>query len=708
MKSTAYVCCAASVGLLASATKEVYHAPATAQPQYVAPSKYEAPVKDTPSYEEVSKTNFDQFWDNMALCDAEYDLDDCLLKAKTAADLIDDQHVADCTTQFVTGLCGKLSTTVTGKCDNGYVSLTTDNCETAAFADAFLVINRMVSGANSILGKPMTSFDTWTFANIKMALEATENNADCVTQSFFNYLNQCASSQYISENDMQCVEDVLTQGECAFAEESGDNWTLPALIEKYGVEGAQKAIDEMKKTYGYTEDEDIVPAMRKVMEGIASDKAHGSRFVSTDYNKHKQEASLTACPWNYLTMNHEHYKADGGEFGLPEDLVTFHFPVTKDPVLNIDEESDAPLDPITDYNTIYDTCEAYFHDTQEVFDREDETTHLGNRCYSISGYNLHNLESGEDKALSYKKVEGEFASDNYQCFKATWYEARSCSSHLTQWQMKVACCKSYATVVAEHEPSTGNYLQAQYHSAQAPYTQPPYTKPAHAPYTKAPYTKAPYAKAPYTQAPYLQQKPHYDYYTPAPTAPQVKIDKKSLMFEKYVNSNSAKGSIDPKDSIYPARPLPTVLSAALDQYLAGVNEICGSIVLNKLSNYKYYGLKKHCERVKEMSETASTYAPESLLMEQYAYNVTEAPAPEYVIAKSYYMEDKASEIVCTELNIDLDFSEIIPIVTEKCYPQSCILAQLASCMEIPEKEYSHYGYEYVTDPYAKQEPEYKH
>ncbi|ETW00615.1 hypothetical protein H310_07186 [Aphanomyces invadans] len=52
--------------------------------------------------------------------------------------------------------------------------------------------------------------------------------------------------------------------------------------------------------------------------------------------------------------------------------------------------------------------------------------------------------------------------------------------------------------------------------------------------------------------------------------------------------------------------------------------------------------------------------------------------------------------LCQTLKRSWDLDTVVPIVSTRCFPQSCVLAQLAKCMDVPEKVET--GYDYVTKP----------
>lgn len=53
--------------------------------------------------------------------------------------------------------------------------------------------------------------------------------------------------------------------------------------------------------------------------------------------------------------------------------------------------------------------------------------------------------------------------------------------------------------------------------------------------------------------------------------------------------------------------------------------------------------------------------------------------------------------VCETARVEWDLNTVVPIVNAKCFPQACVLAQLAQCMDIPAPA-TPTGYDYVAQP----------
>jgi hypothetical protein len=445
----------------------VQYAPASAPAQYApppAPAQYAPPAYAAPvdTYAEDSHKYHDQYWDNQQLCTAEFDLTTCLMSCESRKAFFEHERIKECTVKFVKGLCGSLAQTKTGGCDNGDIKLDAENCPKAAFADALLVFNKLTTDLNSAL-TVSTQVDKWSFITTKLALQAARNNADCVINSFLNYLNQCKTAQLVDAKDSKCVDDYLNHAHCQFAEEDIDGWNLPQLVERYGLDGAEILIKNVQEAYGYREDHDIAGAIHELLVSTAGEDTQGIQFASSQFEYHLKKSSLNVCPENFLSFN-ENFEATGLR-GLPELDVAFHFPaagtvpyqetevVTNDDgtvsTQNVGEPEQLDLDPFTD-KTIYDECANYFHSTQLMF--EAGMTGMGNRCISIDGYGIHFVESGATKELNYELLDGQFTAGTppQQCYKASWDEAKTCSTHLSEWHMTVSCCKSYETIHNEH------------------------------------------------------------------------------------------------------------------------------------------------------------------------------------------------------------------------------------------------------------------
>ncbi|KAF0717721.1 Aste57867_2133 [Aphanomyces stellatus] len=93
----------------------------------------------------------------------------------------------------------------------------------------------------------------------------------------------------------------------------------------------------------------------------------------------------------------------------------------------------------------------------------------GDRCFTYSGYSLDVLHASDPTHVIGTKslaVESMTTGASPFCKMVSWSTAGSdmCGAELTRWRMRVACCKSYATVVTEkggtfpaiHSPATSD------------------------------------------------------------------------------------------------------------------------------------------------------------------------------------------------------------------------------------------------------------
>jgi len=460
-----------------------------------------------------------------------------------------------------------------------------------------------------------------------------------------------------------------------------EGWNLPHMIERYGLAGADQVVSKLKKGYGYKSDDEVIPALQKVLKTITDEDAHGIHSVSTSYDRFNNRSSVNVCPQNWISMN-ENYAKDGSE-SIPIDAVAFHFPDSGESV-KFGGTTKVALDPLTD-KTIYSTCEKYFESTKEIYNSSLKTN-PGDICVSINSYNLHFIESDRTLPLYYKSIN--FTSGGKKCYEAAWDEANPCTSHLTEWRMSVSCCKSYATIVAENARPQHSDYGYELLDEQVP-TQ-------------------------YSQ----QYQSKYSYNPPQYQEKAVtKISRKNLVFEHTVKSNSTTGSLARVDGMKVNGTIPKRVSDHYDELAAELKDECDKIDFKKVSAYgALSSMKAYCEKDANTSSTAKANSTASVgkayLMSAGTYGKKAPVEVEYKIKKHpYYVgESVASKMSCNALSINLDFNSIVPLVGDQCFPQACVLSQLASCMEVPVKEKKSYGYDYVNAPkgnsYSQQKNQY--
>lgn len=628
-------------------------------------------------YEVNTEDHFDQYWKNLELCDFNYDLSTCLLKSENELDFLGEEITLKCTVQCVKDFCGGLTLTDKSEIDNGSVHVNEKNCQTTSFANSFLVYQKIITDLNSIIGLT-PSLERTTVAKTHLALQITRTNADCVINSFFHFLNQCSAESFISEKDMQCVEEYLTDTKCEFAEEAVDNWNIPALVQRYGIHGYNKVIEQMEESYQVTDETRWLKELKRIVSSGAAQKIH---FVDTEYDARTQEAAIQVCPQKFNPIN------TGGEFiGIDANDVAFHFP--SDKIVQVTKKFEGVMesdveDPDYVEEKCLDTCREWFTYSKKDYEMiqaggqgENGVKHLRSRCFAVKGYDIFFIESGRIEPLNFKKQENNFVQGNL-CYKASWKEPQSCSSHLTEWRMHLACCTSYADYHAEQVPAPESMTADIQHG-----------------YTLLAAEKI-YAE---------------------PVVDIRKVNPADLLFEKTVVSKSGAGSLASLNTRQFSDP--EFVINALDGGVASLAKKCET--LEDLYSKEYFGheFKQFCAKVRFHAEAVAgandnlsdgisgqtdvngavsrklqspvSYDPPPVSYDTPLYD-NESPAEiEFKLGDSYYVGDDAAAVKIGEtLHIDLDFSAVVPLVSGKCFPQACVLSQLASCMDEPDAVYTY-------------------
>jgi hypothetical protein len=684
------------------------------------------PAENTDSHLH-SKDHFEQYWKNLELCDAEFDLSTCLLDSHDEHDFFREERIAECTLDFVNDFCGALVSNKS-RIDNGHVLVDDVNCQTTVFANSFLIYQQLITNLNSIIGVT-PSLERWTVANIALAIQVTRNNADCVINSFFNFLNQCASSNYISDKDMQCLEDYLFDEKCEFATDDVDNWNIPNIVRRYGMYGYEEMIENLKQSYGTTELSQVIPELQRILQDSHSEKAQGLHYMETEYDNNLQLASVNTCPNKYKSMNFE-FESTGFE-GIAVDEVAFHFPIEQEITFKKTGSEDimAELDPLYNEEKSLDNCASWFEFTKDHYNQVvngvgEDTVHLSSRCFAIKGYEIMFLESGRSVPLIYDKI-----SNNDQCFNVKWKEAQSCSSHLSEWRMTVSCCTSYADYYEANTPSPAtDYYNPSPNTA--PFSYRPNTLlsegnnvPAYPPGSMLNHNNH------YQSHPHPPQYPidNGNYYH-SPIAVR-KVDPRDLIFDKTVASLNSAGKLIPLD--LKVHYEPTNVIDEMDRALDGLFANCAFTFPNSGKFEQLYN--DHCAKVEyhaEQKENDEDLKNNAVFLLSASDDDTLrgfTPATtdlddtvkekdfEFVLDNyDYYIgDDESTTDVCNKLNIDLNFNAIIPLVSGRCYPQTCILSQISSCMEQPDAQYTyeppsipdykgHIGNTYYAAPHVNQ------
>lgn len=293
-------------------------------------------------------------------------------------------------------------------------------------------------------------------------------------------------------------------------------------------------------------------------------------------------------------------------------------------------------------------------------------------------------------------VPPEFAT----CYTASWRNQKTCVSHLTEWQMNVRCCKSYAQAKEDNTPKvyvTKAPLYAvpppqQYYSTQAP------------PYYQQSAPQSYYQPQSLLEDNYETQAPAYvppTYVQPTYTAPQA--------YEPtYVQPTYTA----------PQAYEPTYASPTYDTYTPEVYEYTHTVVSNidqgtivefseggvLIGNgdlvVKYNEWADDLLEAKERAENVTENATEYLTVLKKLYYQKHVEVHDYSRTfelpkvrthKGYYVgNDHHSKNTCERLSIDIDFGQVIPLVVGHCYPQSCLLSQYVSCIENPADDYKRF------------------
>lgn len=617
----------------------------------------EATAAPTPTHDapEDTQNHFDQYWKNLELCDFNYGLSTCLLGSHDdKQDFLHEDLTLKCTVDAVNDFCGEQLTTP--EIDLGSVHVDEKNCHTSAYASSLLVYQKLITHWNAIVGLT-PSVKRMTVTKTHLALQITRSNADCAMDAFFHFLHQASKSNFISEKDMQCLDEHLTDSQCDFAEDVVEDWNLPSLVRRYGLFGYTKMVEQMEESYQVMTDDAAettttaiaAPSWLQELQRMITDDVQGLHVVDTEYDAHTQEASINVCPQNFHSMNSA-FAATGIE-GTEASLVAFHFPSAENVTF---EGQEVAVDPIYDRAQALDTCHDWFDFSREHFELVETgdlaADHLKSRCFAIKGYDIFFIESNRTEPLSYEHLPELFAGVDDKCYKASWKELQSCSSHLTEWRMHLSCCTSYAEYYAKQLP-TPHVVHHGYDLLKA--------------------------STPYYQS---YPEPEYNHHEYAPASPYHPVDPADLLFEKTVVSKSGAGSLASIDARTFAERKPESVIRAIDAGVATLVKDCAKLEALFSAGYFGHHFEQFCAKVDFHAEQIDIDDTQTLL------SANDYAPEEY----SYYVEDDIAAVEIGEtLNIDLDFAAIVPLVSGKCFPRACVLSQLASCMEQPDAVYTY-------------------
>lgn len=254
--------------------------------------------------------------------------------------------------------------------------------------------------------------------------------------------------------------------------------------------------------------------------------------------------------------------------------------------------------------------------------------------------------------------------------------------------MHVRCCKSYAQAKEDNTPKVSVTKAPLYALPPQPYYQ--------------------------SQNPTYYQQPQQNYYQ----QPQSLLEEN---YETQASTYAQQPTYTQEQQPYAQQPVyqPTYASPTYDTYTPEVYEYVhtvasnmdqGTIVEHTKNNSvgienedlvsKFDEWAQALIENKEKAENVTENAEEYLTVLRKLYYQKQADVKNYshtfelptvVSHKGYYVgNDDYSKNTCEQLNIDIDFGTVIPLVVGHCYPQSCLLSQYVSCVENPVDDYKRF------------------
>ncbi|KDO18465.1 hypothetical protein SPRG_15343 [Saprolegnia parasitica CBS 223.65] len=382
---------------------------------------------------------------------------------------------------------------------------------------------------------------------------------------------------------------------------------------------------------------------------------------------------------------------------------------------------DASLNPLTcgaDHDAKWGST-GYLDTTHWCNLGRRELGNQGDKCFTYSGYSIFFLESGETQDLTLEAI----TDAPETCRTASWQEPKSCSSHLTQWQMHVGCCKSYATVLQELQDTWAAKYESRY---ETDYHYRGYKPTKNAPTDKHYRTLL--------EEDNLMEEGGYSKAPAKPTVVSPKYDCKNAAYETTILSRAVEVTQDNYFGQLTVRTgeVETTTTNDIENVNKALNEELEEWFHRCTKLHDDYGheVSKWCLSVHEFwypkctatpTDTSVTcpsaiqawYAahPDAMALPQPATTYASAHDATTPVYENYdtvysnhrqhtcYMAASPAYVdVCDSLHVSWDIATVVPIVSTKCFPQSCVLAQLSQCMDIPEPTYMAIGYDYVAEP----------
>ncbi|KAF0693135.1 Aste57867_15855 [Aphanomyces stellatus] len=346
---------------------------------------------------------------------------------------------------------------------------------------------------------------------------------------------------------------------------------------------------------------------------------------------------------------------------------------------------------------------------------------LGNdqdKCYSYNSHSIKFLETGETQVIKVDDIvwsDGETKWINPFCKKASWVEPNSCNSHLTQWTQSVSCCKSYETVLREVQDAWDRQNNRYGNNWYGNNNNGGYNNGYNGPRGLEEELSPPIIKS--------EPEPVYGRNT-RPTKVPDNYDTKACPYEKILTSTADDWETGEfHGALYSADHSPVWstddignIDHAIATYLGSwfdkcakayddgdrVTEWCTTVgewlIEHKpslLGNSNFAQILKWIDDHGLLTSIVAADYENAEIVARDDTDVDYYKQPSGLCDASYIAGSSSYKRLCNSLKRSWDLDTVVPIVSTKCFPQSCVLAQLAKCVDIPEKET---GYDYVAQP----------
>jgi hypothetical protein len=382
-------------------------------------------------YDSDIKAKFEQFWTSSEICDNEFFLSSCYIDTRSLNKFGRESRKASCVKRFVHKSCeAGFETSIAGTASDYSDSSTikdiqdhkTKGCTTRALSNALMVMSRMngdiKDGADKYDGNKFTNAqDVWTLIKLEAALKSTRQHAHCVINAFLNYMNQCSADDFISEEDMECLSESM-QLDCGIVEHHDDTNT-----DFLG--SGSGSVSPIEQEQGAWHLGSIFNVLKEAAENLYD--YTDIHTIETHYDYHMKESHLTI----------DRSTSDQFDLISPDG-------VDRDDVHYVVPSFDADGSMQTNMTdaSIYDTCSEYFNLGKDEAENSAILSHTSDKCYSVSSWSIIFLEDGNPRNMEWEHA----GTDKV---RAKWNDVQGCGTRLTQWSTRIACCKSYATVLSE-------------------------------------------------------------------------------------------------------------------------------------------------------------------------------------------------------------------------------------------------------------------